>query len=119
MQHEVAYVVIAVYLVLMVGVGVAMRRLNRDTSDYFRSGCKGTWWLVGSSAFMGAFSAWTFSGAAGSAYEAGWSVAAIYLANTVGFVLNAIWRDPGPSAAGLLIMAAGLPLYVVLTRRKG
>jgi APA family basic amino acid/polyamine antiporter len=34
-------------------------------------------------------------------------------------VLNAIWRDPGPSAAGLLIMAAGLPLYVVLTRRKG
>ena len=33
-------------------------------------------------------------------------------------VANAIWRDPGPSAAGLLIMAAGLPLYLVLTRKK-
>ncbi|HEX7087085.1 MAG TPA: amino acid permease [Vicinamibacterales bacterium] len=33
-------------------------------------------------------------------------------------VANAIWRDPGPSAAGLLIMAAGLPLYFVLTRKR-
>ncbi len=31
-------------------------------------------------------------------------------------VFNAIWREPGTSAAGLLIMAAGLPLYFVFTR---
>jgi basic amino acid/polyamine antiporter, APA family len=29
---------------------------------------------------------------------------------------NAVWRDPGPSAAGLGIIAAGLPLYVFLRR---
>ncbi len=30
---------------------------------------------------------------------------------------NAIWRDPGPSAAGLAIICAGLPLYFYLQRR--
>ena len=30
---------------------------------------------------------------------------------------NAIWRDPGPSAAGLGIIAAGLPLYLYLRRQ--
>jgi SSS family transporter len=94
MDHRLAYLVVGIYLLLMIGVGLVMRHLNKDDSDYFRSGCKGTWWLVGSSAFMGAFSAWTFSGAAGSAFEAGWSVAGIYLANTVGFILNALWLAP-------------------------
>ena len=31
---------------------------------------------------------------------------------------NAIWRDPGPSAAGVVIILAGLPLYVYLRRRR-
>jgi APA family basic amino acid/polyamine antiporter len=33
-------------------------------------------------------------------------------------VVNAIWRDPGPSAAGVVIILAGLPLYVYLRRRR-
>jgi APA family basic amino acid/polyamine antiporter len=33
-------------------------------------------------------------------------------------VINAIWRDPGPSAAGVVIILAGLPLYVYLRRRR-
>ena len=28
-------------------------------------------------------------------------------------VVNAIWRSPGPSTAGLMIIAAGLPMYLV------
>jgi APA family basic amino acid/polyamine antiporter len=31
-------------------------------------------------------------------------------------VVNAVWRNPGPSAAGLAIIAAGLPIYFVLKR---
>lgn len=31
-------------------------------------------------------------------------------------VFNAIWRDPGPSAAGVIIILAGLPLYAYLRR---
>ena len=30
---------------------------------------------------------------------------------------NAVWREPGPSAAGLLIIAAGLPLFWYLRRK--
>lgn len=33
-------------------------------------------------------------------------------------VVNAIWRDPGPSAAGVVIILAGLPLYVYLRLRR-
>jgi SSS family solute:Na+ symporter len=85
------YVVVGCYLVALVGVGMVFRTFNENVSDYFRNGFKGTWWLVGSSAFMTAFSAWTFSGAAGAAYEAGWSVLVIYLANSVGFAINGLF----------------------------
>ncbi|HCD32828.1 MAG TPA: hypothetical protein DER01_10510 [Phycisphaerales bacterium] len=94
MNHMLAYSVIGIYLLLLIVVGMVMQRFNSDSSDYFRSGCRGTWWLVGSSAFMGAFSAWTFSGAAGAAYESGWSVAVVYLANSAGFAINALWLAP-------------------------
>ena len=90
-ETSVEYVVIGCYLGVLVGVGMVFRRFNENVSDYFRNGCKGTWWLVGSSAFMTAFSAWTFSGAAGAAYEAGWSVLVIYLANSVGFAINGLF----------------------------
>ena len=85
------YVVVGCYLAALVGVGMVFRKFNENVSYYFRNGCKGTWWLVGSSAFMTAFSAWTFSGAAGAAYEAGWSVLVIYLANSVGFAINGLF----------------------------
>lgn len=88
------YLVIAVYLLLLVAVGVVVKRFNRDDSDYFRNGCKGTWWLVGASAFMVQFSAWTFTGASGAAYEAGWSVMAIFLANALGYFITAALFGP-------------------------
>ncbi len=50
--------------------------------------------MVGSSAFMVSFSAWTFTGAAGAAYEAGLSVLIIYASNAFGFALSAIWFAP-------------------------
>ena len=33
-------------------------------------------------------------------------------------VVNAIYSSPGPTGAGLLVMAAGIPLYMWLTRRR-
>lgn len=93
-EATVEYLVIGCYMVALISVGLTFRRFNENVSDYFRNGCKGTWWLVGSSAFMTTFSAWTFSGASGAAYEAGWSVLVIYLANSVGFVINALFLAP-------------------------
>jgi APA family basic amino acid/polyamine antiporter len=33
-------------------------------------------------------------------------------------VVNGVYSRPGPTGAGLLVMAAGIPLYIWLTRRK-
>lgn len=82
------YFVIAAYLLFMIVTGVAFRRYISNFSDFFRSGCRGTWWLVGGSVFMASFSAWTFTGAAGVAYASGISVAVIFLANALGYFLN-------------------------------
>lgn len=87
-------VVIGAYMLLLVAVGAVLSKLNKDTSDYFRNGCKGTWWLVGASAFMTSFSAWTFTGASGVAYESGWSVLIIYMANAFAFFIGALFMAP-------------------------
>jgi len=82
------YVVIIGYLALIISVGFAFKKFSSNTDDYFKGGCKGTWWIVGSSSFMSAFSAWTFTGAAGIAYESGFSVMFIFFGNVLGFFVN-------------------------------
>jgi SSS family transporter len=84
----VEYTVIGLYMAFMLVAGVVFRRFVRSFSDYFRSGSRATWWLVGSSVFMASFSAWTFTGAAGVAYLSGITVAVIFLSNTIGYITN-------------------------------
>jgi SSS family transporter len=91
MDNSFEYIVIAVYLLFLLGIGFAFRKFNSNVSDYFRNGCRGTWWLVGASSFMAGISAYTFTGAAGVAYQAGWSVMIIYTANALGFLVNYLW----------------------------
>ena len=43
----------------------------------------------------------------------------VFAAASALMVGNAIWRDPGPSAAGLFIIAAGVPVYLFFRRRAG
>jgi len=88
------YIVIGAYLVILVAVGFVFKRFNRNVSDYFRSGCKGTWWLVGSSAFMTSFSAVTFTAMAGAAFESGFGVTIIFLGNAIGFFLAFLFLGP-------------------------
>ena len=79
------YVVIIGYLALLVSVGIVFKKFATNTDDYFKGGSKGTWWLVGISSFMSAFSAWTFTGAAGIAYQSGFSVMFIFFGNVLGY----------------------------------
>jgi APA family basic amino acid/polyamine antiporter len=44
---------------------------------------------------------------------------AIFVAVSAIVVLNEIWRNPRPSAAGIAIIAAGIPVYLWMTRRRG
>ncbi len=83
------YWVVALYFGFMLLTGLLFRKMNSKFGDYFRSGCRGTWWLVGSSVFMASFTAWTFTGAVGVAYTSGLTVAVIFMANGIGYVVNA------------------------------
>jgi len=86
-NRTIELVVVSAYIVFMLLIGAAFRKFNSNISDFFRGGNKGAWWLVGTSAFMASISAYTFTGAAGVAYEAGWSIAVIYLGNAFAFLL--------------------------------
>jgi APA family basic amino acid/polyamine antiporter len=43
---------------------------------------------------------------------------AIFVFASLAIVLNAFYRNPGPSGLGLLVIASGIPLYVWLTRGR-
>lgn len=87
-------IVIVGYFICILAIGFAFRKFNSDISDFFRSGARATWWLAGSSSFMAVISAYTFTGASGVAYEAGWSVAIIYVGTAIGFLINFIFLAP-------------------------
>ncbi|MEX0332017.1 MAG: sodium:solute symporter [Puniceicoccaceae bacterium] len=70
-------------------LGYVFSKLNTNLSDFVRGGGQGTWWLVGSSILMSGISAFTFTGNASAAFEAGPTVLIIYAANVVALGLGA------------------------------
>lgn len=88
MNYWVEGTVIGVYLVFILAVGSIFNRMNKNVSDYFRSGAKGTWWLVGSSLFIGAVSSSTFTAGAGVAFDAGLTALMVSVGVWIGMVIN-------------------------------
>jgi APA family basic amino acid/polyamine antiporter len=43
---------------------------------------------------------------------------AIFVLASLAIVVNAVYRNPGPSALGLLVIGSGIPLYMWLTRGR-
>jgi len=85
------YLVIITYFILMIAVGMAFKRFNKNTSDYFRGGGSMLWWLVGATTFISFVSAVTYTGAAGKAYETGTFVFVVYFANGLGFFISYLY----------------------------
>lgn len=80
------YLVIGLYFVLFLLIGIVFSKMaSKSTSDYFRGGGRMLWWMVGSAAFMTQFSAVTFTGAAGKAFDDGFAICAVYIGNTFSF----------------------------------
>lgn len=80
------YYVIAAYLLMLVSIGFVLKKLCGGVSDYFVGGNKIPWWLAGAGCFMSSFSAWTFTGAAGFAYEHGILILLLFSFNVVAFL---------------------------------
>lgn len=88
------YIAIAFFFLFMLALGPIFKRYSEDDSDFFRGGGQMLWWMVGGSAFMCQFSAWTFTGAASKAYQDGTLVALLFFANAAGFFINYLWFAP-------------------------
>lgn len=86
--------IVGVYFLFLIAIGWMFRTFTNNTSDYFRGGGNMLWWMVGSTAFMTQFSAWTFTGAAGKAYTDGFTVAIIFVANAFGYLMNYLYFAP-------------------------
>ena len=41
---------------------------------------------------------------------------AIFVLASLGILANGLWRAPGPTGVGVLVILAGLPLYYVIRR---
>jgi len=65
------YLIIAGYFFFMVGIGVYFSKINKGAREYFAGGSMIPWWVSGMTLYIGNFSAWTFTGAAGFAYSTG------------------------------------------------
>ncbi|WP_028115964.1 sodium:solute symporter family transporter [Ferrimonas senticii] len=87
--------VLVAYFAFLIAIGWMFRNFSSSsTADYFRGGGKMLWWMVGATAFMTQFSAWTFTGAAGKAYNDGLQVVIIFLANAFGYLMNYLYFAP-------------------------
>ena len=65
------WIVLAAYLVAIVGVGVWAGRGNKKIDDFFLAGREMRWWAVGLSVMATQISAITFIGTTGQAYTDG------------------------------------------------
>lgn len=86
--------IVGIYFIFLIVIGWIFRTFTNTTSDYFRGGGNMLWWMVGATAFMTQFSAWTFTGAAGKAYNDGFTVAIIFIANAFGYLMNYLYFAP-------------------------
>lgn len=91
------YLVIAIYLILMLGIGLYFSRFMKGGKDFFIGGNLIPWWVSGISLYMTMFSAWTFTGGASFVYNTSW-FGLLYFATWgvaffFGFVMSAKrWR---------------------------
>lgn len=91
------YIVVIIYMFISLGVGFYFKKFNKNAADFFKGENKIPWMVSGLSAFMSGFSAWTFTGAAGIAYEDGVIVILLYVGNALTFLFGywlfaARWR---------------------------
>ncbi|MFA0250805.1 transporter [Vibrio sp. 10N.261.45.A4] len=91
---ELNTLIVGIYFLFLIAIGWMFRTFTSTTSDYFRGGGNMLWWMVGATAFMTQFSAWTFTGAAGKAFTDGFAVAIIFIANAFGYLMNYLYFAP-------------------------
>ncbi|MBI3787672.1 MAG: hypothetical protein HY276_05375 [Ignavibacteriales bacterium] len=81
-------VVVFTYFVIIMGIGLFFMKVNKGGKEYFTGGNMIPWWMSGISLYMGNFSAWIFTGAAGFAYSAGWFTILYFAVSPIGYFIG-------------------------------
>jgi Na+/proline symporter len=92
--------VVAVYFILLVGIGWAFSRKAATSADYYKGGNVIPWWAAGLSQYMASFSAYSFVVIAGVIYSKG--------------VFGVLWTLLAP-----LSLAVGALVFAPRWRRTG
>ncbi len=82
------YLVVALYLLAVLGAGFWFARVTKSGSDFFVGGNRIPWWAAGVSLYMTTFSAWMFTGAASFVYNTGWFGFLYFAVKPAGFVVG-------------------------------
>src|SRR5690606_3505036 len=67
------YIILALYLLVMAGIGIYFSRKQHSTSDYFKGGGRIPWWAAGISVFGTLLSALTFMAIPAKTFLTDWS----------------------------------------------
>jgi len=81
-------VVIFTYFLIIMGIGLFFMKVNKGGKEYFTGGNMIPWWMSGLSLYMGNFSAWIFTGAAGFAYTAGWFTILYFACGPIAYLIG-------------------------------
>ncbi len=81
-------VIIFTYFLIILGIGLYFMKVNKGGKEYFTGGNMIPWWMSGISLYMGNFSAWIFTGAAGFAYSAGWFVILYFAVGPIAYLIG-------------------------------
>ncbi len=127
----VEYLSIIVYLVFLVGLGAWASKLNSTVSDFVVGGGKATWWMAGTSIFVGGISAFTFTGNASAAFLSGPTFLVIYAAGSFGYLICVFlapwfrqtraetWADVMRDRFGVSVEQFSVSLSVILSPLSG
>ena len=93
---------IFIYFLIIMGIGLYFMKVNKGGKEYFTGGSRIPWWMSGISLYMGNFSAWIFTGAAGFAYTSGWFTILYLAVGPVAYLAGShltakLWRGPARS----------------------
>ena len=79
--------IVAIYAIIVIGIGIAASRKQNNTDEYFRGSRQLPWWAVGFSIIATSFSAASLLGGPGEGYNHGFLYLQLQLGDLIGYGL--------------------------------
>ncbi|MDJ0901012.1 MAG: sodium:solute symporter [Xenococcus sp. MO_188.B8] len=86
-MSSIDWAVVAVYAMIVIGIGMAANRQQNNTDEYFRGARQLPWWAVGFSIIATSFSAASLLGGPGEGYNHGFLYLQLQLGDLIGYSL--------------------------------